>query len=232
MIIQHCTPQDLANGLIVEADVVVAIPATDLLQAELAAQLMRRRAGAAGTILVIHDFHRQGYIATCNQAFAQSRGNYFCYAAQDAFVGRLWLRVALNLMHKTGKNMLAFNDGKWHGLLASFGMVKRHWAQQHYGGALFHPSYHSHFGDAELTLLARAHDQLCYAPRSVMIEVDWGKDDKIAHDGDRQVFQQRANTLFEASVASDADCVIFPVRKPHGVSNSGPSGQTPNPSGQ
>lgn len=214
MLIQHCTQQELAAGLTVEDEVVVAMPATDLPQAELAAQLMKRRAGADGTILIIHDSNRLGYIATCNQAFTQSRGSYFCYVAQDAFAGRLWLSVALNLMHKTGKNMLAFNDGKWHGLLASFGMVKRSWAQQNYGGALFHHSYHSHFGDAELTLLARAHDQLCYAPRSVMVEVDWGKDDKLAHDGDRNVFRQRAKTLFDASVSSEADCAIFPVPKP------------------
>jgi hypothetical protein len=214
MLIQHCSAQELAAGLVVEADVVVAMPATDLPQAELAAGLMGRRAGAPGVILIVHDADRQGYMATCNQAFAQSRGEYFCYVAQDAFAGRLWLKVAQNMMLKTGKNMLAFNDGKWHGLLASFGMVKRAWAQQHYNGALFHPSYHTHFGDAELTLLARAHDQICYAPRSVMIEVDWGKDDKLAHDLDRAVFQQRAKTLFEAAVSSEADCVIFPVHKP------------------
>jgi hypothetical protein len=210
MRIEFTTCSELAQSEPREDAVVIAMPATDMDLARRSAQFMARRSGEGGLVLVVMDEERQGYIRTCNMAFRQSRGDYFAYVAQDAFAGRLWLRVALKQIESTGKDMLAFNDGKWHGLLASFGMVRRKWAENQYGGDLFFPEYHSHYGDAELTLIARARERLCFAPRSVMIEVDWEKDDKLVNDFDRKLFKRRTSTLFDGKVNSGSDCQIFP----------------------
>ncbi|EWS66452.1 hypothetical protein KBW71_19260 [Hydrogenophaga aromaticivorans] len=221
MRIEYTTTEQLIHEAPREAPVIIAMPATDLELARRCAELMARRAGAPGLILVVMDEQRLGYIESANRAFRHSDSHYFIYVAQDAFAGRLWLRFALHQIEKQQKDMLAFNDGKWHGLLASFGMVRRSWAQTNYGGSIFHSSYHSHFGDAELTLLARAHDRLCFAPRSVLVEIDWDKDDKLVNDGDRKQFRQRAKTLFEGRVSSDQYCQIFP-KKPLPAPSSTP----------
>lgn len=214
MRIEYTTAAQLRRSDPYQAHTVVAMPATDPLQAERSARLMARRAGVEGLVLVIYDEQRDGFINTCNLAFKNSCSHYFAYVAQDAFAGRVWLKIAQTQLDKTSKGMLAFNDGKWQGMLASFGMVRRNWAEAHYGGELFFPEYHSHYADAELTLLAKAHDQLCYAPRSVMIEVDWEKEDKLVNDIDRQLFRRRAASLFEGRVPAAGDCSIFPKAKP------------------
>ena len=210
MQIQYITAEQLLDAKPLEAQVVVCMPAIDPEQAERSAKLMARRAGAEGLILVVYDEQRQGFIKTANLAFRKSVSTHFVYVAQDAFAGRFWLRVALNVLEKTEKSMLGFNDGKWQGQLASFGLVRRVWAEPHYGGDLFCPEYHSHYGDAELTLLAKSNDQCCYAPRSVLLEVDWEKEDKLANDADKLLFRTRASTLFEGRVASASEARIFP----------------------
>lgn len=220
MRVEYVTARDLAVSDVREAPVVIAMPATDFDQAHRSAQLMARRSAAPGLILVVLDERREGYIPTCNLAFRQTRSEFFAYVAQDAFAGRLWLKIALNQMNKTGKDMLAFNDGKWHGLMASFGMARRSWAQRHYDGDFFFPEYQSHYGDAELTLLAKAHDRLCYAPRSVMIEVDWEKDDKLANDADRKLFKRRAAHRFDGRVPAQEDCHIFPEHMQRAVAGT------------
>lgn len=209
MTIQTLRVDELTRSHSLESDVIVVMPSIDLEQAWRSAKLMERRAGSDCLILIVHDLQRQGYIATANQAFRNSRSTYFAYVAQDAFAGRLWLKVALNQMRKTEKAMLAFNDGKWHGLLASFGMVTRDWAQRQYDGDLFFPDYKSHYGDTELTLLARAQGQLTYAARSVMVEVDWDKEDKVVDKEDRALFGNRCMTFFDGRVTSADECRIF-----------------------
>ena len=210
MRVEYVTAQELLLAPPYSESVVVCMAAIDQRQAERSASLMARRAGIEGLVLVVYDEQRQGFIKTTNLAFQKSTGTYFCYVAQDAFAGRFWLRVGINMLERTGKNMLAFNDGKWQGQLASFGMVRRDWATTHYGGDLFCPEYHSHYADAELTLIAKAHDELCYAPRSVLIEVDWEKEDKLANDIDKKLFRRRADDLFEGRVDTRKESTIFP----------------------
>jgi hypothetical protein len=210
MKIEYITAQQLSHSPTIDAPAVVCMPATDPKQAERSAKLMARRAGVDGLVLVVYDEERQGFIKTANHAFQHSTGDYFAYVAQDAFAGRFWLRVGINVMERLEKSMLAFNDGKWQGHLASFGLVRRCWAQAQYQGNLFCTEYHSHYGDAELTLIAKAQEQFCYAPRSVLIEVDWEKEDKLANDTDKTLFRQRAAQLFEGRVASPAESQIFP----------------------
>lgn len=210
MNVEHTTVGQLSEGQRFEAEVIVAMPAIDLAQAERSARLMARRAGESCLVVVVHDEERRGFVHAANLLFRQSASRYFVYTAQDAFAGRLWLRVAMHHMVRSGKSMLAFNDGKWHGLLASFGMVERQWALgNNYLDNLFFDGYHSHYADAELTLVARAQQQLCYAARSVMLEVDWEKDDKMVNDDDRKVYRERAAGLFDGRVPDEAHCKLF-----------------------
>ena len=66
-----------------------------------------------------------------------------------------WLALAVRAMEQQRASLLGFNDGKWHGQLAAFGLARRSWADSVYGGDLFFSGYRRHYADAELTLVAR-----------------------------------------------------------------------------
>jgi len=48
-----------------------------------------------------------------------------------------------------------------------------------------------HYADTELTLLARQLGGYVYQPNSVLVEVDWRKDQAAVSGQDRALFQQR-----------------------------------------
>ena len=181
---------------------IFVMPFTEAAQAKRAADLMSRRAGAPGLILAVHDDARDGFIALANRRFAQSDSPYFGYVAQDAFAGRQWLRFALSAFDKPAAQLVAFNDGKWFGALAAYGLVRRSWASQNYGGALFHAGYQRHYADTELTLIATEQKGLAYVANSVLIEADWDKDAKPTEPADRALFKARADGGFDGKVAS------------------------------
>lgn len=188
-----------------QADVLIAMPCTDIRLAERAAGHMARRAGAPGHLVLVQDLDGWGFIRIVNQVFKASQGRYFGYVAQDAFAGRQWLKLALEALAQPGKALLAFNDGKWHGAFASFGLTSRDVASRNYpGGELFHPAYHRHFADVEISLLARSQGQFVYDPRSVLVEVDWSKDSAAVHANDRQLYQTRLAQGFEGRVNDPA----------------------------
>lgn len=182
-----------ASGLAQGAAVVVAMPAIHMAHAQRSAELMARRSGGVenAVLLIVEDTEREGYVAVCNRVFRATDSAFFAYVAQDAFAGRGWLRIALNHMAKTGKGLLAFNDGKWHGQMAAFGLVLRSWALMQYGGDLFYAQYRQHFADMELSHLAKEADQLCFATRSVLVEVDWHKDSRKANQHDKKLYSTR-----------------------------------------
>lgn len=192
-------PAGVANST-----VLAVMPAIDLPMATRAAELMERRSGLPGLqVLVVEDDARQGFIHVVNQVFQQTSSEYFIYCAQDVFAGRNWLAHGVHTMQKQSKGLLAFNDGKWDGLLASFGMVSRAWATSVYPHRLlFNPAYHSHYADTELTLLAMQDGQYCFNPLALLVEVDWGKDSKGTNIGDKQFFAVRKKNFFDGRVLS------------------------------
>jgi len=201
MQIQYLTSTDLA-GLtepIVADGVLVVIPFTQYELAQKAAQLMAARAEAPGLILGIDDSKKVGFIHLVNQVFTQSHSAYFAYTAQDAFAGRGWLNLGLKAMGDHS-GFLGFNDGKWAGALAGFGLARRSWAMKNYDGQFFYPQYHRHFADAELTLLALQDKQYAYDPNSVLVEVDWNKDTAPIHQADRNLFLERRKSGFDGRV--------------------------------
>jgi len=96
--------------------------------------------------------------------------------------------------------LLGFNDGKWSGALAGFGLAQRAWAQGNYAGAFFYPKYQRHYADAELTLHALQSGRYAYEPNSLLVEVDWQKDQSQVDSVDRQLFLERKASGFEGMV--------------------------------
>lgn len=191
MKVEHCTCADLRAQPVTDAGPVMVLPCTDAAAGRRAAELAARRAGVDGRLLVVHDTERVGFVAVVNTAFSCTRSPWLGYMAQDAFAGRAWLALALKAMLAGGAGLLAFNDGKWNGQLAAFGLARRPWVDSLYGGSFFFPGYRRHFADAELTLIARQAGLLAYEPDSVLVEVDWAKDRAAVDADDRRLFHAR-----------------------------------------
>lgn len=201
------TPDD--DHCLADAQVVAVLPWTDRAAVAAAARLMLERAGAPLVVLAVQDDRFAGPVQLWNAALARTRGDFFLYAAQDAFAGRYWLRFALQAMQAPSAGLLAFNDGKWFGQLAAFGMVRRSWIAHLYGGRLFHPDYRQHYGDTELTLIARQAGALVYHPHAMLVEVDPGKDGRPTDPIDKACFAARAQTGFDGHVADPTLLKLF-----------------------
>lgn len=180
---------------------VALMPWLDAAAAKTAARVMLHRAGAPLLLVGLQDDRALGSVALLNAAMRHVDSMWITYTAEDAFAGRYWLRQALaQVQAAPHKSVLAFNDGKWFGELAGFGMVRRTWLNTIYGGDLFYAGYRQHYGDTELSLIARQQDALAYHPHAVLIEVDPDKDGKPVHPADRALFQRRSQTGFDGRV--------------------------------
>jgi len=185
--------------------VAVLVPWVERSLAERALRAMAWRAGLAATYVAIQDDAAAGPLALLNAALAHIDSEAVVYAAQDAFPGRYWLqRASACLGADPRKGLLAFNDGKWFGHLAGFGMVRRRWLQGVYGGSLFHPGYRQHFGDTELSVVALQHGGLAYDPHALLVEVDPDKDSRTVNVQDRALYATRRRTGFDARVSDVA----------------------------
>lgn len=185
-------------------EVIVIMPCIDANKGLQAARVLRNRAGMECKILVVMDSLRQGFIKTFNQAASRVKADFIVYCAQDAIAGKDWLKNSHNSLIKNQKSLLAFNDGKWHGRIASFGMIRSEWIKNIYppGNYLF-GGYNSHKADNEITVIARALDQFIYEPNSVLMEVDFGKDFGGSNSDDNKLFDERFRDLFGGILARD-----------------------------
>lgn len=179
-------------------DVVVIVPFIDNERVERLHSILRVRTKLPFTFIGIHDSIRVGYVSCVNSVFALLRkASLVVYSAEDAFPCRHWLEISKNSLIDSGMGLLAFNDGKWHGALASFGMVSTFWVRDLYYPGLFHAGYKSHAADNELTMLAKAKGKLIYNPNAVMLEVDYTKDFTPKHNvADLDLLCQRVRTGF------------------------------------
>lgn len=191
------------------AGALVVMPFIEPTLARRAATQLARRAGADGLLLAVYDDRRAGFIAIANRVFRTSTSASFAYLAQDAFGGRDWLARGQAALARDKGGLVAFNDGKWGGALAAFGLVDRSWAAGNYGGELFHPGYRSHYADAELSVLALAQAKHRYDPECLLIEVDWDKEAKGVDEGDRALFRSRAAAGFDGRVAEPKLLSLF-----------------------
>lgn len=184
----------------------VVLPVIDLEMGKKAAKLAASRANSDGLVLLVLDSARIGLVKIHNQVFQSSKSTYYAYLAQDVFVGRNWLSLgvaALNAQGSGAAGLLGFNDGKWQGQLASFGLARREWVNEIYGGSFFFEGYSSHYADTELTLIAREQGRYAYEPNAVVIEVDWQKDtNPTTNVQDKSLFNTRAQQGFGGRVVS------------------------------
>jgi hypothetical protein len=178
----------------------VVMPFIDAAQARQSAAQLARRAGVEGVLLCVHDAERRGFIAAQNAVFRRADAPYVAYVAQDAFAGRDWLATGMTTIARNDGGLLAFNDGKWGGALAAFGLVASPWARGLYDGDLFHPAYNRHYADVELTLVAMQQRRLRYSADALLIEVDWEKDGRAINHDDRVTFHRRNQTAFDRKV--------------------------------
>ena len=179
----------------------MVMPYISLSNAQRALSLASQRAGSEGLLIGIEDTKREGFIRVANAVFAKSQSPWFGYMAEDAYAGRNWMAIALEAIGKRGAQFLGFNDGKWHGALASFGLASRAWAVKNYAGNFFYPEYKSHYADTELTLLALQEGVYVYEPSSVLVEVDWVKERAKVSATDKALFHERKSTGFDARVS-------------------------------
>lgn len=179
----------------------VVLPWTQKPQAESARDILVQRAGLQFNLIMVHDDLAAGPAALINQVFERSRSVFFGYLAQDVFPSRRWLAQAAAVLKKTDAGLLAFNDGKWAGQIAAFGLAQRQWVNSIYGGShLFFSGYTQHYGDVELSLIARQQKRFSYDANAVMMEVDFSKESRTVNTKDRDCFATRKLTGFDGRV--------------------------------
>lgn len=181
----------------------VVMPSTDQAMARKAMHLAASRANAPGLLLAVMDTERMGLVKVHNLVFRHSQSPWYGYLAQDAFAGRQWLSQAQAALAQANASLLGFNDGKWQGQIASFGLANRAWVDSLYEGDFFFPGYQSHYADVELTLIARDQGLYAYDPHAVMMEVDWDKDRAGVNMADKSLFKARAQNGFAGRVKSE-----------------------------
>ena len=200
--------QHVTHSVSAPRDVLIVMPFTQPSHAQMALQLMAKRAQVPVLLVGVHDEDGWGFIRIVNHVFRLSQSRYFGYVAQDAFAGRSWLAMALSALGDGGA-LLGFNDGKWAGALAGFGLAQRQWAAQNYHGDFFYPKYRRHYADAELTVLAMQARRYVYEPNSVLVEIDWHKDQSAVDRADRALFLQRRALGFDNKVTHPQLLTLF-----------------------
>lgn len=183
--------------------VCIVMPCIDLELGTQAAEIMLSRSGIDCSVVIVMDDIRKGFIATLNEAARRIDSRFICYVAQDAFPGRSWLNEAYAALENSGKGVLGFNDGKWKGRIAAFGMVRKRWVRKFYDDEILASNYRSHKADNEITVLAKLDNNYVYCADSVLLEVDYRKDAGGSNLYDDQVFAERFNSYFGGRFAAE-----------------------------
>lgn len=180
-----------------ENKTIFVLPYVDKVSTEKTVTILLERSGVVDfDIICVHDSQRDGFVKIANAVYEKTQSDYFGYVASDAFPGRQWLAIGQSALERENRSFLAFNDGKWFGRCAGFGLARRKWINSIYDdNTVFFHGYKSHYADTELTILASLCGQLAYDPNAILIEVDFDKDKKISDLGDRSLYLQRLADL-------------------------------------
>lgn len=177
-------------------DAILVLPYIDKELTMRLREVLERRANHPGLLLLVDDDERMGFMKIANIMCSRTQSRYFGYLAQDAFPSMGWLDSAIKTLDGTNAGMLAFNDGRFHGTLAVFGLARRTWLEGLYRKFIFYPGYHSHFGDTELSSIAASQHQLVYNPACIMMEVDYEKHTRKNNQDDALLYKEREQTAF------------------------------------
>jgi len=189
--------------------IILVMPYIDYNQAVNASKILNKRTKIDAYLICVEDINRVGFIHIVNHLFKNTKSDYFGYLAQDIFPGRNWLDIAMENFKDDSCGLFSFNDGKWGGLLASYGLVKRDWAIKNYDGFLFYNQYKQHYADVELTLLAMSDKKYCYNANAVLLEIDPEKDNKKVNIDDKILFNKRKIDGFNGKIKSKKLINIF-----------------------
>lgn len=192
--LRHCTTDD-------SHEVIIVMPMIDCCLAKKASEVMQRRTQQNALLLLVEDDLRLGFIMVTNLVYAKTRSRYFAYVAQDAYAGEFWLDYALESIKKSHCGLFAFNDGRFFGKIAVFGLADRQWVRTLYGKFLFYPHYASHFADTELSVIAAQTENLVFNPNAILMEVDYEKHLHGNNDADHTLYIARAKTGFDGIIA-------------------------------
>ncbi|MCH9739507.1 MAG: hypothetical protein K0U38_01510 [Epsilonproteobacteria bacterium] len=185
-------------------DVVVIMPSIDVKESTKTMNQLIRTAGMEADFFVLEDKKRTGFIKTVNEFVKQTNYKYYVYTAQDSFGGRNWLKLAWEALEKSQKGLFAFNDGKWAGKMAGFGMVRRSWK-----APFFEESYKANYADVELTMIAIEEDELVTDLRSLLVEVDFDKHLRSVQMDDKKLFAERKKNGFDGQVKNKEILKLF-----------------------
>lgn len=168
--------------------IAVLMPSIDKKKAIKTMNQLESTAGIDAEYFILMDDERNGFVQKIGESIHDLPHDYFVYCAEDSFGGHDWLKIAVESIGDAG--LFAFNDGKWHGKLASFGMMKRDFAHSYWN-----EWYHSHYIDTEITLIAMRDNNLAYNPEAVLMEIDYAK--HAVNQDDKKLFNQRKRELFK-----------------------------------
>lgn len=202
----------------VSPSISIVMPCIDEELGHKTAQILSSRAGTGCTVIIAMDDMRGGFMSTLNSVAAKCNSRFIVFVAQDAFPGRDWLKIALERIENEGAGLLAFNDGKWFGRIASFGMVRKSWIKKFYENAILNPYYKAHKADNEITVLAKLDGRFVYEPNSTLIEVDYRKDAGGSNPEDDERFRERFNNQLTQFFPKDR---IESFRKEYKVKKGG-----------
>lgn len=174
--------------------VAVIMPATNIAQAVDSARRMIACAGTPLRMVIVHDYVRQGFVKTLNAVAEKLDAEFVAYVAQDALAGKGWLRIALDKLTSEKKGLLAFNDGKFGGELAAFGLARTAFCARFYeNNHILYNGYCAHRADDELTQLALLSGELAYSPDALLLEVDYRIQREVNTDDIRLYLEREKN---------------------------------------
>jgi len=181
-------------------ETIIVLPAIDMILAKKASEIMKMRTKQSGLLIIVEDDLRLGFIMVSNIVYMKTISRYFCYVAQDSYPGEFWLDYGLNTIKKTNSGLLSFNDGRFFGTIAVFGLADREWLNTIYKKFLFYHKYKSHFADTELSVIAAQTNNLVFNPNCLLIEVDYEKHLHGNNPDDDKLYRERAETGFDGLI--------------------------------
>lgn len=202
------TEQDYLNNMEINLtrtpDILVIMPHINEELATKTASIMKARAGINCKILLVEDKKRQGFVKTVNHVTRNNKADLYVYTAQDAFVNRGWLYEAILEQAKYGAGLVAFNDGKWNGQMAQFGMMTREFAEANFNGGVFPDCYNANYCDVEISQVAKQQGRYAWAQKAIMMEIDYVKDFKgKVNLEDKALYNERKKTGFDGKVTDE-----------------------------
>lgn len=163
--------------------------------AKKAAKLHEIRAGIDCEVHIVEDEKRVMWVKMHNDFVKKLNDyDYYCYSCADYIPGSDYLKIAIESLEGTGKGLFCFNDGKWHGMIATVGVITKEYLKRNYEGNLFNPVYHTHYADTELSQKAIEQGELVYDPEAVLMEADYEKEQKRVNIKDQMKFRELNTT--------------------------------------